>query len=99
MASAASMLALKKPSSVPFRTGFPRISPMRCNRLASPRKTKNTGAFAIQGMLGNNFPIAARFAVSRSRRIEACWKSDFADALSAAATKRSSRLSSGTLSL
>ena len=52
MASAASTLALKKPSSVPLRTGLPRISPMRCSRRASPRKTKNTGAIPIHGMAG-----------------------------------------------
>ena len=51
-ASAASTLALKKPSSVPLRTGLPRNSPIRCSRRASPRKTKNTGDAPIHGMLG-----------------------------------------------
>jgi len=72
MASAASTLALKKPSSVPLRTGLPRNSPIRCSRLASPRKTKNTGERPIHGMAGKSLPIAARFAGSSTRRIEAC---------------------------
>lgn len=93
------MLALKKPSSVPLRTGLPRSSPIRCSRRASPRKTKNTGEVPIHGMAGNSAPIADRFAGSATRRIEACWKSDFADALSAAATRRSSRLSAGIVAL
>ena len=80
-ASAASTLALKKPSSVPLRTGLPRSSPIRCSRRASPRKTKNTGEAPIHGMAGNSAPIAARFAGSVTRRIDACWKSDLAEAL------------------
>jgi hypothetical protein len=72
IANAASMLALKKPSSVPLRTGLPRSSPMRCSRRASPRNTKNTGDSPIQGMLGNSAPIAARLAGSLTRMIEAC---------------------------
>jgi hypothetical protein len=98
-ASAASMLALKNPSRVPLATGLPRSSPTRCSRRASPRKTKNTGAMPIQGMAGNSVPMADRLAGSMTRRIEACWKSDLADALRAAATSRSSRLSSGVMAL
>ena len=56
-------------------------------------------AVPIQGIAGNRAPIAARFCGSRTRRIEACWKSDLADALSALATRRSSSSSLGILSL
>ncbi len=63
-ASAASTVALKKPSSAPLSCFLPRNSPSRSSRLASPRKTRNTGAAPIHGMSGNR--AASRSRLSRS---------------------------------
>jgi len=63
------------------------------------RKTKNTGESPIHGMPGNSLPIAARWGGSPTRKIDACWKSDLAEVLKAAATSRSSRPSPGITSL
>jgi hypothetical protein len=43
--------------------------------------------------------MASRFWGSRTLKIEACWKSDLADALKAAATSTPSKSSLGILSL